>query len=371
MYHIYENNDDYGQWVGVSDFGIEIKGMNGSAHLFANARNMVAVNVYIKPIDLNGKAISISNSNILKHVSLIDYDTGEEILMDQQTWKYDVPRWSYTTTPNEFTELPDIYHSSTKKLTAEFNAELATTNMVTFYVYCFQTEAIKIGVFIKTPSGHEYTTRDNESKQSGFNSYIQLIGVPKIIYSTNNLEIKSYPSNQDDDNDDEHSWEYHNIYISCKESLLHGKRRIIKSEAHKIEKPIDAKPGRKYDFEFDSPYSYYRGYEYSPNSGSDFILHYLWNLSPVRDVQLGDHIGLPDFKLHIDITATINEVPGALCITVLYLSNIIGDLGPYIGVSPISIYDQYGNRGSFVINSYFDTNYYDIQLKPVSIDSDC
>ncbi|MDX7989910.1 hypothetical protein [Xenorhabdus littoralis] len=209
----------------------------------------------------------------------------------------------------------------------------------------FPSRRKKIGAFIKTPNGDEYTSQGTESGQSGFNSHIQLIGIPEIIYSTETIDITDYASHRRIDSNDD--WEYHNTYVSLKNNSLQRERRIIYVDI----------AGRS-----NAAYSVFHTGRYNN------IFHYIWEIGCVSDVKLnldGTDWGIGKFTY--DISATIKEMPGALCFTVLYIKYLNP---PYKNINTklrITLYDQYGNTGDFIVKSK-DPTRSKIELQSVNND---
>ncbi|MDC9588810.1 hypothetical protein PSI23_05625 [Xenorhabdus sp. XENO-10] len=331
--------DKNNKWHGISQLKIKLRrnSLNNEILIFANGRNMAVVDVYFQLKNAQGNIITDISEELLddltENVFLIDYNTGEKLIRNAQE-KSDF-KWSYRNMPNEFTATPSFTVPNPSTL-----IEASSVNPIqglkrfTFYVYCSANEVNQvkqIGALVQAPD-RKYSTAYGES----YNDCVQLKAICEIIYTKSSLEIerKLIFNNLGDQSIRKKlggNWLQYNTYVSLNVKDNYGKRYVAKLQSDDMP---DVGAYQLYHNDF--------GY-------NSYYIHFLWPLGEKKWISVGNTTWI-ELPINFELGIMIRQKPNAICFTVLYVSSSsFPKLQDTWGDIEIFIYDQYGNRGRFLL----------------------
>ncbi|CDG17116.1 hypothetical protein [Xenorhabdus doucetiae] len=363
-----QDKDQPGIWYRVSQLKIKLRQLNIEADIFANGRNRVIVDVYIQCADSYNNKVVVPSDILLQHTWLIDYDTGEKL-----TWRAkedDNFTWAYTDEPNEFTATP-VTLKTPSFTNYEEHHDGPILSRVTFYIYCspIAVNQIKqVAALVVTPGNTVHSSAYGKE----FDACIQLNSKAEIYYRSANLDIESelVTKREANEGNDWFGWTQYNKYVRLNPSDHYGRRKVAKLV---VEDPT--KFGKEWGgagfLGIDHGYGHQiycadengvcNRYLYTYSS-TTYYVHYLWTLEGPRKAILDRYswsisggVG-PDVNcLMIDRTINIDvrQRPDALCFTIMAVV-----IRPQKTMTHnewaknfyITIYDQYGNAGTFLID---------------------
>ncbi|EPF17236.1 hypothetical protein HMPREF0201_02040 [Cedecea davisae DSM 4568] len=174
---------------GVSTLRVTSEVGSGEAELYKNGVNQAAVNIQFTGFRTDKETgrpeyISVELDDILPHMKLVDYVTGEELPRGGSAG------WVYTVQENSYKRLPVSGVANQIKENVAQNV-----NTYTLYVTCDkdeQSSAKRIAVSVELKDGTVISTANGES--SGFDSSLIINGRPGIIYSVNKGVSVTAPS---------------------------------------------------------------------------------------------------------------------------------------------------------------------------------
>ncbi|WP_330444760.1 hypothetical protein IFU37_022855 (plasmid) [Pantoea agglomerans] len=159
----------------------------GTAQLYKNGLNQAVIRVQMEGFRTSAEGvpeyISVSLDEILPHLELVDYTSGDVIPRDSVTG------WTYSTRENDYSRLPVSVSGPGEPLQA--------SDSYTLYVTCSPDSAAsskKIAVRITMPDGSIISTAFGAS--SGFDSSVMVNAMEAIIYSASsgiNLVTRGAP----------------------------------------------------------------------------------------------------------------------------------------------------------------------------------
>lgn len=168
-----QEQDAWSRIEGVSTLRVSTESGGGSAQLYRNNAHQAAIVVQFSGYQLvNGipQEVSVSMEDILPHIQLVDYVTGEALPHESGDG------WFWTTQENEFERLP-----SGARLD---DPQSRAADSLVFYVSCNSgaLDASKsIAVSVTLADGRVISTASNAS--AGFNSAVTLTPLAAIDYS--------------------------------------------------------------------------------------------------------------------------------------------------------------------------------------------
>ncbi|WP_446471240.1 hypothetical protein [Xenorhabdus stockiae] len=327
----FKDDDKYSSWNGISDLKIGFRQLSNSENIFSNGRHRILIDVHITPKDKNDMNISISNKILSKNTWLIDYNTGEKLSFDVS--ENDDFTWGYTDEPNEFTAI--IIPSSVSLMNSREQASNSIKksnfiNTLTYYVYCAPTESnhIKqIGVLVQAPDGEHSISYGGDF--DGVSAFLQLTAISEVFYDMSHIKMDSKIITT---HYGEPGWIQENTYVSISPNDQYGKRHIMKLE---------------YDGgKIDSIHQLYSEDEYH----TVYYAHFLWSLGKEKTVSIGNAIWF-NLPVNFPIDITVRQKVGFLCFTVILINDpTFPEVKDYwYPEFYITIYDQYGNKGRFLI----------------------
>ncbi|MDC9595318.1 hypothetical protein [Xenorhabdus anantnagensis] len=332
-------HDKNNNWNSISDLKIRLRrnSINNEISIFANGRNMATVDVYFRLKNTQDNIILDISEELLddltENIFLIDYNTGEKLIRNAEE-KSDF-KWSYRNIPNEFTAIPSFTVPNPSMLT-----EMSSVNPIqglkrfTFYVYCSAKEVNQvkqIGALVQAPDRKHSTAYGDIG-----NDCVQLKAIDEITYTASSLEIerKFIFSNLGDwliRKKLGGNWLQYNTYVSLKVKDNYGKRYIAKLQSD--------------DMPDVGAYQLYHN-----DIGHDgYYIHFLWPLGEKKWISIGNTKWI-ELPINFELGIMIRQKPNAICFSVLYVSS---SSFPYLQDTwkdiEIFIYDQYGNRGRFLL----------------------
>ncbi|OTA17394.1 hypothetical protein Xvie_01246 [Xenorhabdus vietnamensis] len=337
--------DKNNKWNSISELRIRLRRnsineKNKEMIMFANGRNMATIDVYIQLKNAQDNVIKDISEELLddltESIFLIDYNTGEKLIRNAQE-KSDF-KWSYRNMPNEFTATPSIIVPNPLTLIERDSVNLINKSkglkIFTFYVYCSAKEVNQvkqIGALVHAPDG-KHSTAYGEI----YDDHVQLKAIGEVIYTKDSLEIerKFIVNNLGDQSIRKKlggNWLQYNTYVSLKVKDNYGKRYITKLQSDDIP---DCGAYQLYHHDY--------GYD-------GYYIHFLWPLGKKKWISVGNTKWM-ELSINFELGIMIRQKPNAICFTVLYVSSsFFPKLQDRWKDIEIFIYDQYGNRGKFLL----------------------
>lgn len=351
----------------ITDLSVALETGSQEATIYGNGRNQIGVIVYLKGVDKNGKAVSITPEEILSdsNTQLIDYVTGEKL-----NWKKD-EGWNYTHINNGYHTIPGLAME-------QFDANPAIAK---YYVQCATSENIRtksIAVKANLSNRMTYSTASKSGGGSnGLDSKVKIMAIESKIYTISDMNLHSEDTSNGDLKVGYKKW-------SFAENKWESKIRDVKWDQDNYYFFIneDKHPGFYVKCADISHYKssdngkFSKRWIYNGCVGANLYVAYIW--------EMGDDKETKDIKIYasrsklegsmdvedISTNITINQRRRAICLTrMLYQDTNTTEKSFWSDVAikqpplnsyfdcTINVYDQYGNMGKFhTTPNYSDIN---------------
>lgn len=161
----------------ISSLSLVLNDATSSTSIYGNGKHQAGVIVYCEALDANRQYVTVSEEELLQHISLIDYTTGTELSTESEN------NWFYSLEENEFHTLSTFSRAS--------------GTSASLFVMCApetSTRTKSIAVKAELTSSSAATTIYSTALHgtSGFNSYIYLTAIEAIDYSNiENIKLTS------------------------------------------------------------------------------------------------------------------------------------------------------------------------------------
>ncbi|KAF3162205.1 hypothetical protein EYR41_004888 [Orbilia oligospora] len=331
----------------VTKLSVKANTSDGVAdRLYANGNMQVPVDVVITAVNADEKPYYLSDSE-LATIKLVDYNNVDSQLSG---------KWKYTHQENEYGHIMDgaggFVSSSGASGASTHASGHSSVQTKRYWVSTTAIENQKIGAAITEPNGNYYNTHSKDE-----NNFVILTGISPITYNTSNVRVTR------DENDTTTgmytlsydmqvlyakvsptvgtTWKAQNYQLSLKQGL------IKKAEIYGYHSSAD---------------SLNHSIKYSPSSGGELSIFYMWPLGSQEDRKVGLDVSknvspqIPRFDLSATVTVPTNNRRGSVCFTRVHYSAINGFPVPFSWWGSEStekagckIYDEWGNWGQFKI----------------------
>ncbi|GCB19087.1 hypothetical protein AAWM_01972 [Aspergillus awamori] len=274
----------------------------------------VPVVVVIKTIDPDTNTSYQLSESDLETIKLIDYDDPPTELSGS---------WSYSTTENEFDHsLP----STNKALQPDLSLTDGGSQKKRYWVTTTKVENKRVAASIKQPNGTVVHTAGDP-----YDSKATLTGTNVVSYKLDDINLRKGDTTTGTPSLIElQKWTQTNYYLTI------NKYELRKADFH------------GYILGTEDPSLEYATAYFSPTAATCDIFYY-WPMGPKETRGVGRAPWAP-------IEITVNEESNALCFTHMHLQNYeFWWFGSYSWEGRFTIYDQFGNPGTFWVG-YKDSN---------------
>lgn len=344
-----DSDTTYQPWSDVVSFGtfdIQFSDSGaGTAAIYGNNLNQVAVTISLQPLDKNSQSISVSPSDIYNHTRLVDYVTGEELNWNSSPYS-DSP-WCFAGVANDFCGAVQYDDAVQNNVAIEDTGSL---RQVTYYIYWSTSTSNKsnskqVAINVDLSDGTYITScKDGEFH----NALVNVMAIPQKAYTTSDLNLVTTDQNNG-------AFDCVNYYWSINNN----------DGCYILE--VNSDPAMSYTLKYqafswtgDADYAVNVTYPglclYSANHKitSGFVVDYYTNIGILWKIGAQTTLMVPATTVNgpVSYSTTINEMPGAMCLTRndQKLQGAVPDQNLVYTMNQknnVTIYDQYGNSGYF------------------------
>ncbi|KUM57241.1 hypothetical protein ACN42_g9949 [Penicillium freii] len=308
---------------------VAVESSSSVPDIYANGRMPAAVRVAIKVFDAYDNQFPTSENWLQAHIRLVDYYDTSRVIPGSV--------WEFVLNPGEWysTFSDGGWEHAGKPLSSQSQGDPATqSEYVVFYVRAFSPESRKFAVQVITPDEKiHYSNKDNDAKG------VDIRAVSAIQYTTADLQIDEVSIVRKGPWRPFGQYYQTNTYISNRRSADHPFVKVIPHSTHS---GSDDQPGWEWCWML-------------RDGGKHSTTTRHWYTFPMdKKTRTVGTICDTFFGTTETIDITVNQRPNAVCVTLLE-TEPQSFLGPIPGWqyrdTRFSVYDKYGNIGSFSLET--------------------
>lgn len=155
----------------ISSLSLVLNDATSSTSIFGNGKHQAGVVIYCEALDANRQYVTVSEEELLQHISLVDYTTGAELSSESED------NWFYSSEENAFHTL--------------VASSRASGTSASLFVMCgsetsVRTKSVAVQAILTNSSATTTVYSTALHGTSGFNSYVHITAIESISYNNGN-----------------------------------------------------------------------------------------------------------------------------------------------------------------------------------------